>query len=100
MSWGFQACKEKHHQHSKEESGSIPDSAEGFIPIFDGKSLDGWEGDKTYWHAENGLLIGEVTPETPLENNTFIIWQGGQPADFELKLEFRITKAGNSGINY
>ena len=100
LSWGFQACKEKQHQHSKEESGSIPDSMEGFIPIFDGKSLDGWEGDPTYWHAEKGLLIGEVTPETHLESNTFIIWQGGQPADFELKLEFRITEAGNSGINY
>ncbi len=97
---GLQSCKEKQHQNSEEQSESLPNSIGGFISIFDGKSLDGWDGDPTYWHAENGLLIGQVTPETPLQSNTFIIWQGGLPADFELKLEFRITETGNSGINY
>ena len=97
---GFNSCKENQNLKSKGESGALSNSTEGFAPIFDGKSLDGWDGDPTYWHAENGLLIGQVTPEKPLESNTFIIWQGGQPADFELKLEFRITKDGNSGINY
>ncbi len=96
----FQFCKEKKHDHTNEESALIPNIKQAFIPIFDGKSLYGWEGDPVYWHVENGLLVGEVTPETPLESNTFIIWQGGQPTDFELKLEFRITKTGNSGINY
>ncbi len=72
----------------------------GFEPIFDGKSLDGWEYDPKYWRAENGILIGEVTPETILKQNTFIIWKGGTPADFELKVDFRISDRGNSGINY
>lgn len=76
------------------------DSEEGFISIFDGESLSGWEGDSTYWSIENGNLVGTVTPETLLERNTFIIWQGGTPENFELKLEYRITKEGNSGINY
>jgi hypothetical protein len=44
--------------------------------------------------------VGEVTPTTLLKKNTFIIWQGGELGDFELKAEFRITKDGNSGINY
>ena len=35
-----------------------------------------------------------------MKTNSFIIWQGGSPADFEIKLEFKITKSGNSGINY
>ena len=96
----FQSCKEIKHQQTEEESTFIQDSSMGFTPIFDGISLDGWEGDPAYWHVENGLLVGEVGPETRLKSNTFIIWQGGQPTDFELKLEFRITKAGNSGINY
>lgn len=75
-------------------------SEKGFVQIFDGKSLDGWKGDPTYWSVKNECLVGEVTPTTLLKANTFIIWQGGQPADFELKTEFRITESGNSGINY
>lgn len=73
---------------------------EGFVAIFDGETLDGWEGDTTYWRVENGSLLGEITADKLLENNSFIIWQGGEPKDFELKTEFRITESGNSGINY
>lgn len=72
----------------------------GFVQIFDGKTLNGWEGDPVYWRVENGNLTGEITPETLLKRNTFIIWRGGRPGDFELKMEFRISKGGNSGINY
>ena len=72
----------------------------GFQPIFDGKSLDGWEGDPKHWRAENGSLVGEITPETVVRSNTFIVWRGGRPRDFELKLDYRITPEGNSGINY
>ena len=72
----------------------------GFQPLFDGKTLNGWEGDPKYWRVENGILTGEVTPETILQRNTFIIWRGGAPKDFELKVDYRITAAGNSGINY
>jgi hypothetical protein len=35
-----------------------------------------------------------------LKTNSFIIWQGGKPADFELKVDCKITASGNSGINY
>lgn len=93
------ACKER---KTADESG-VPEKnlkEDGFVSIFDGKSLDGWEGDTLYWSVRNGNLVGEVTSETQLENNTFIIWKGGQPDDFELKLEFKIEEAGNSGINY
>ena len=72
----------------------------GFVPIFDGTSLKGWEGNPTYWRAEQGALVGEITPSTVIKSNTFIIWRGGQPKDFELKLDVRISEAGNSGINY
>ncbi len=97
---GLHSCADKKNRIVQEESGNIPQMDEGFVQIFDGSTLEGWVGDPAYWHAENGLLVGEVTPETLLESNTFIIWQGGQPADFELKLEFRISETGNSGINY
>lgn len=72
----------------------------GFKPIFDGKTLNGWEGDPQYWRVENGCLVGEVTPATLLKQNSFIIWRGGAPRDFELKAEYRISARGNSGINY
>jgi hypothetical protein len=72
----------------------------GFKAIFDGKSREGWHGDPKYWRVENGCLVGEVTPETLLKQNTFITWRGGTPGDFELKTEFRVSDRGNSGINY
>jgi len=72
----------------------------GFHPIFDGNTLNGWDGDPKYWRVEEGAMGGEVTPETILKSNTFIIWRGGAPKDFELKADYRITQGGNSGINY
>ena len=77
-----------------------PHDETGFEPIFDGKTLHGWEGDPKYWRVEDGCLVGEVTPETLLKQNTFIIWRGGTTRDFELKVDYRITPGGNSGINY
>jgi hypothetical protein len=72
----------------------------GFTSIFDGKTLKDWEGDPTYWRVEGGSLVGEITPATIVKSNTFVIWRGGRPKDFELKLDYRITAVGNSGINY
>ncbi len=97
----LQACGEKKKDKTNEKTEvATTEDKEGFIQIFDGKTLEGWEGDPTYWSVKNGHLTGEVTPETLLKNNTFIIWQGGQPEDFELKLEVKIAESGNSGINY
>lgn len=81
-------------------SDRAAEEADGFVWIFDGESLEGWEGDPAYWRVENGALVGEVTPSTLLERNTFIIWRGGWTRDFELKLEYLVSAEGNSGINY
>ncbi len=72
----------------------------GFVSIFDGESFDGWVGDDPYWSVKNGAIHGEITPETIIDRNRFLIYQGDIPADFELKLEYRISEKGNSGINY
>lgn len=71
-----------------------------YIKVFNGKNLKGWKGDRLYWRVEKGVLIGEVTPSTILKKNSFIIWQGTMPNDFELWLEYRVSDKGNSGINY
>lgn len=86
----------KQSDRPEPSSGDEP----GFQPIFNGRTLEGWEGDPKYWRVENGALVGEVTPETLLKSNTFIIWRGGTPQDFELKADYRISAEGNSGINY
>jgi hypothetical protein len=73
---------------------------DGFIEIFDGKTLDGWEFDPVYWRVENGSIVGEVTPSTLLKRNSFIIKKGLVLADFDLIVEYRVSARGNSGINY
>jgi hypothetical protein len=76
-----------------------PDDNAGFAPIFDGKSLTGWDGDPRYWRVENGEIVGETTPERVVTQNNFLIWRGGTLKDFELKVEFRMNGT-NSGIQY
>jgi hypothetical protein len=78
----------------------LDESDAGFRPIFDGRTLDGWDGDPAYWRIEDGELVGEVTASNLLKRNSFIIWRGGKPGNFELKAEYRISALGNSGINY
>jgi len=73
------------------------DIRDGFESIFDGTSMKGWDGDPKVWRVEAGAIIGETTADNKLTENTFVIWRGGEPADFELKLEYRIN-ATNSGI--
>ncbi len=98
--FNFYSCKEKTEKDKEENGASTSKLEDGFVSIFNGENLEDWLGDSTYWRVESGNLVGEVTPETILNRNTFIIWQGGKPDDFELKLEYRISELGNSGINY
>jgi hypothetical protein len=74
----------------------------GFRSIFDGQTLTGWDGDPAFWKVTNGIMTGETTVDHQPPQNIFIIWRGGEPADFELKLQYRLTGAstGNSGIQY
>ncbi len=83
---------------------AIPTSAAegdqgGFQSLFDGKTLDGWDGDPRFWRVEDGTITGETTKEQPTETNTFIIWKGGTVDDFELNFEYRIRNH-NSGVQY
>ena len=75
----------------------VLDDHTGFDAIFDGKTLEDWDGDPAFWRAENGAIVGQSTEQNPLTQNTFIIWRGGEPKDFELKVEFRMNST-NSGV--
>ncbi len=73
---------------------------DGFKSIFNGKDLDGWDGDPRLWSVKDGVIHGETTPENKANGNTFLIWQGGKPGNFELHITFRCNATNNSGIQY
>ncbi len=75
------------------------DPQDAFVSIFDGRSLDGWEGKPEFWSVKDGSIVGETTKDNPTKGNTFLIWRQGLVDDFELEMDYRIT-GGNSGIQY
>jgi len=75
---------------------------EGFVSLFNGKDLSGWKGDKEFWSVQDGALTAKTGPDSKLTKekyNTFLIWEDGKPADFELRLKYKIV-GGNSGVQY
>lgn len=69
----------------------------GFTPLFDGKSLAGWEGDTDLWKVEDGMIVGD---SPGIKRNEFLATEKGY-SDFELRLEFRLHKgSGNSGVQF
>ena len=70
-------------------------------PLFDGKSLEDWEGDNRLWRVENGILTGETDDqERKIAANSFLIRKQAPPGDFELEFEARVTGNNNSGVQY
>lgn len=90
-------------QRSPDPATLVPPLTEsGFQTIFDGKTLTGWDADPDFWRVENGAITGETNPTHQPKQNTFCIWRGAQPADFDFRAQYRLIggKAGNSGIQY
>jgi hypothetical protein len=79
---------------------------DGFKEIFNGKDLSGWKGNPDLWTVKDGAITGTTTADKPLKFNTFLVWQEGRVANFELELEYRLLAGdkdkpgGNSGIQY
>ena len=68
--------------------------------MFDGVSLKGWDGPMPLWHVEDGAIAVRRTVDPPL-GSVYLIWQGGQPKDFELKLDVKLEGDGaNSGVQF
>lgn len=72
----------------------------GMTSIFNGKNLEGWDGDPRLWSVKDGVIHGETTEENKANGNTFLIWKDGRTKDFELRLSFRCNATNNSGIQY
>jgi hypothetical protein len=71
----------------------------GYVSLFDGVSLKGWDGNPKFWRVEDGAIVGESTPTNP-SGNTYIVYRGVQAHDFTLKMEIKIVGTGGSGIQY
>jgi hypothetical protein len=71
----------------------------GWTQIFDGRTLTGWDGNPAVWTVEGDAITAESTAERRI-GSTFIIWRGGQPGDFELKLEMKAGADIHSGVFY
>jgi len=80
-------------------SSALAADEPGFKPIFDGKSLEGWDGNPKFWKVEDGAITGQTTADNPTKGNTFLIWRQGDVDDFVLRLQYKIV-GGNSGIQY
>lgn len=73
---------------------------DGYLSLFDGKTLNGWEGDTSIWKVKDGIITGDEDSTSNLKANTFLILKDSKPGDFELITDYRISKGGNSGIQY
>lgn len=71
----------------------------GFVSMFNGKDLTGWEGKPGWWRVEDGAITSESTPAKPCPTAHYLMWRGGKPSDFDLRLEFKLV-GGNSGIQF
>ena len=94
------SCGGSNTSTSPSANDTAKPSGDGFVTIFDGKTLNGWEGDTSIWKVVDGVITGMADSPLTLKANTFLIWKNGRPADFELFTDYRISKSGNSGIQY
>jgi hypothetical protein len=78
---------------------TAPPEPKDMKQLFNGKDLEGWDGDPRLWSFKDGVVRGQTTKENPAKGNTFLIWKGGTLEDFDLRLTFRI-KGGNSGVQF
>lgn len=73
--------------------------APGFVSIFDGHTLKGWDGDPRYWRVEDGAIVGESSVAKPV-SNSYIVYRNLTAKDFDLKFEIKVEKGGGSGFQY
>jgi len=95
---GFISCTQANSDSTKNENPTL--TKDGFKIIFDGKTFNGWDADKSVWRIENGCFVGEVTPTKQIKTNSFLIWREEKPSNFEFIAEYKINEGGNSGVNY
>jgi hypothetical protein len=79
---------------------SLAGAEEGFVSLFNGKDLFGWDGDPRLWSVKDGIVTGVCVGPDDFAHNTFLIWRGGTVKDFELRAVMRVKGDNNSGVQY
>ncbi len=92
----FTASTEPHPQASAAVGAKL--DTEGFVAVFDGKTLSHWAGGVQHWSVEDGALTG-VT-DGSLKTNSFISWEDSTIRNFDLRVKVKLTAGGNSGLQY
>ena len=82
-----------------EDSRCLHAQKSEFQSLFNGKDLEGWKGTDSLWSVADGIIVGQTTAEAPIAANTFLVWQGGDVADFEFRCKVRFNGV-NSGVQY
>jgi hypothetical protein len=82
------------------EAAALPaPDADGFITLFNGRDLAGWEGLADYWSVKDGAISGHQTKE--VSTQTFLIRSALTVRNFELHFRYRFASPeGNSGIQF
>lgn len=70
---------------------------EGFVLLFNGKDLSGWDGAPGLWSVKAGAIIGSSEGH-PLNHNTFLIYHDYY-ADFDLRFDIKLRNH-NSGMQF
>ncbi len=83
-------------------AASTPASAAGWVSLFDGVTLNGWDGRADVWRVDAGTITGEVAHgPTSVSDTTYLLWTGGEVSNFELTAEVRTEgRFVNTGIVY
>ncbi len=78
---------------------SLPAFAQdGFVALFNGRDLSGWDVEPGLWRVQDGIIIGTSEVGRP-KTNSFLIWRG-TVRDFELRVTIRVVGDNNSGVQY
>jgi hypothetical protein len=80
-------------------SAANANPVDGWVSLFNGEDLSGWDGAPGLWSVQDGAIHGQTTKENPIKSNTFLVYRGGTFDDFELRVKFRLL-GGNSGVQY
>lgn len=72
-------------------------AADGFQPLFNGRNLDGWDGDPRLWSVRDGMIVGS-TEQVKIDKNQFLITKNSY-RNFVLRAQVKLRNH-NSGIQF
>ena len=77
---------------------TVKPGPDGYVKLFNGRNLNGWDGDPQFWSVEDGAISGRT--DGSLKMNRFLTWTGSTVRNFDLRVQVKVTGGGNSGLQY